>query len=246
MIFGAIVAGGTGSRLKNDKSITDNSLPDLPKQFLTLKDKPIVCYSVDTFLKTDEIDKLFIGVHPDFVDYMAQIVDKYFSDRRDDIIITVGGDDRNGTLMNIIDKAYSLFGKAERHFIITHDAVRPFVTKGMIRQNIFLVKKYGAVDTVCKCTDTVISSNGGEYIDSIPDRATMYNGQTPQSFDMALFEQYYNNLSDDLRKTLTDGCKIFSANGHKVYLAKGESFNMKITTKSDYYSAQALADLLLG
>ncbi|WP_436867798.1 2-C-methyl-D-erythritol 4-phosphate cytidylyltransferase, partial [Staphylococcus shinii] len=70
--------------------------------------------------------------------------------------------------------------------IVTHDAVRPFLTHRIIKENIESVLAHGAVDTVIPATDTIITSNDGEQIQSIPVRSEMYQGQTPQSFNVNL------------------------------------------------------------
>lgn len=243
MIFGAIVAGGTGSRMNSRCKISiDEPLPDIPKQFLPIKDKPLIYYSVKQFLNSD-IDRLFIGVHADYIGYMTDILRRYFANKANEIVVVTGGGDRNGTVMNIIDKAGEMFGD-DGHYIITHDAVRPFVTAEIINQNIGLVQKYGAVDTVCPAVDTVVVSDG-EYIESVPDRSRLYYGQTPQSFDMAKLKRLYLSLDEANRAALTDCTKIFTLCGERVHLAKGDSVNMKITTKNDYFTACALGEYLL-
>ncbi|WP_336831401.1 2-C-methyl-D-erythritol 4-phosphate cytidylyltransferase, partial [Staphylococcus saprophyticus] len=72
-------------------------------------------------------------------------------------------------------------GISDDDVIITHDAVRPFLTRRIIKENIESVLKYGAVDTVITATDTIITSADGDSIQSIPVRSEMYQGQTPQS-----------------------------------------------------------------
>lgn len=246
MIFGAIVAGGTGTRMKIEGAVSFKaSLPDIPKQFLPIKDKPIIYYSIKKFLEVSKIDRVIVGVHKDYYDYMNEIIDAHFYNRKDDILVVIGGNDRNRTLMNMIDAINSKFGSYDDDIIVTHDAVRPFVTAKMIEENISLAMKYGAVDTAYSTTDTVVVSENGEYIEAVPNRASLYNGQTPQSFNMKKLKQLYSSLTDEQKLTLTDACKIFTLNNEKVYLAKGDAINMKITAKSDYFTALALAEYLL-
>lgn len=243
MIFGAIAAGGRGTRMKSACEIEiGGQLPDIPKQFLPLGGRPMICYSIEKFLHCG-VDCLFIGVHPDYTAYMSDIIAEHFPNEKDRIVITEGGGDRNETVMRMIDRAQELFGEGDEageHFIITHDAARPFVTCGMIRENIRLVKQYGAVDTVIPAADTVVVSDG-EYIESVPDRSRLYCSQTPQSFSMKRLKEHYQNLTAAERASLTDCCKIFTLAGERVYLARGDSMNMKITSKNDYFLASAIA-----
>lgn len=230
MIFGAIVAGGIGTRM---------GISSIPKQFMNLGDKPIIIHTLEKFILCDEIDYIYIGVHKDWTVYMDDLLDKY-KINKEKIFIVKGGDDRNKTIMNIISAAEKSFGEDDSHIIITHDAVRPFVTLRIIQDNIDSASVCGACDTVAPAVDTIVESVDGEKIKSIPDRRMLYQGQTPQSFKMKKLKNLYESLTDDDKDILTDACKIFLLKGEPVYLVKGETSNIKITTVEDYKIAQAM------
>ena len=67
MVFGAILAGGVGSRLG----------AEIPKQFLMLGDKPVIVYSLEKFLSCSRMDHVFIGVHPDYLEHTQELVARY-------------------------------------------------------------------------------------------------------------------------------------------------------------------------
>ena len=67
---------------------------------------------------------------------------------------------------------------------------------------------HGAVDTVISATDTIITSQDGQRVQSIPVRSEMYQGQTPQSFNIELLRNSYDALSVEDKEILTDACKI--------------------------------------
>ena len=231
MIFGAILAGGVGSRM---------NIADMPKQFLPLGDKPIIIHTLEKFMLCSKMDKIYIGVHPSWLLHMEDLIEKFIKVRKDDIIIVAGGGDRNTTMMNIIDKIEEEYGVSEDNYIITHDSVRPFVTSRILNENIEAVVKYDAVDTVVGAIDTIVMSEDGKIISDIPDRRKMYQGQTPQSFKIKLLKDLYNDLSEDEKEILTDACKICLVRNTNVHLVEGEISNMKITTVSDYKIAQAM------
>ena len=133
MIFAAILAGGIGSRM---------NLSDMPKQFLPLKDKPIIIHTLEKFLMCDKFDFFFVGVHPDWMLYMDDLIKKYCPQYRNKICTVPGGKDRNSTLSNVIENLEEKFGESDDHIIVTHDSVRPFVTMRMIDENIEAAKKY--------------------------------------------------------------------------------------------------------
>ncbi len=231
MGFGAILAGGVGSRMH---------MADMPKQFLPLGDKPIILHTLEKFLLCPQFDQIYVGVHPDWMGYMSDLVERYVPFAAEKIQIVGGGADRNETILNIIDALEAAFGVSEEHIIVTHDAVRPFVSLRMLEENIAAAKQYGAVDTVMPAVDTIVISEDGKQISQIPQRSTMYQGQTPQSFRVSLLKRLYQSLSQQEKQTLTDACKICVVRSYPVHLVAGSVTNIKITTPGDYKIASAI------
>ena len=230
MIFAGIVAGGIGTRLGSD----------IPKQFLMLGSKPIIVHTVEKFLLCSKFDSIFVGVHENWLPYAQDIFKKYGL-TNEKIFFSIGGKDRNLTIMNIIFDIESKFGKSDEHVIVTHDAVRPFVSLRVIEENIDAAFSIGACDTVVQSNDTIVESDKNIYeISSIPNRKYMFLGQTPQSFNMLKLKDLFNKLSESQKNELTDACKIFVLNNHPVKLVMGESSNFKITTMNDYKIAKSL------
>ena len=126
--------------------------------------------------------------------------------------------------------------------MVTHDSVRPFITLRMIQDNIELAKKHDAVDTVVEAVDTIVESTNGQFITDIPNRAHLYQGQTPQTFRCKDFIDLYGSLSEEEKEILTDACKIFVIKGKNVALAKGEYSNLKITTVTDLKIAKSMIE----
>lgn len=231
MIFGAILAGGTGTRM---------NIADMPKQFLPLGDKPIIVHTLEKFLTCARMEHIYVGVHRDWVGYMEDLVCKYTPVYKDKIHMVVGGADRNGTIQNIIREIEQVHGESEDHIIVTHDSVRPFLSLRIIEENIDGAIKYGAVDTVVSAIDTIVVSDDGKIITEIPERKRMYQGQTPQSFRVSLLKQLYETLTDEEKRILTDACKICVIRNYDVHLVEGSGTNIKVTTPADYKIAQAM------
>ncbi|MBR6940862.1 MAG: D-ribitol-5-phosphate cytidylyltransferase, partial [Clostridia bacterium] len=156
------------------------------------------------------------------------------------VTVIEGGETRNGTLENalsFIEKNYSV---DDSTIIVTHDAVRPFLTHRIITENVEAARKYGATDTVIPATDTIVESNDGKMISSIPNRKMMYQGQTPQSFKLTELREVLSSLTEDEKSILTDACKIFTLKNRPVFLVEGEVFNIKITYPYDMKIANTL------
>lgn len=233
MAIAGIVAGGTGSRMGNT---------DVPKQFMDLCGKPVILYTVDTFLKCSEISEIIIGINPDWKEYMEKIAEKYFPDCKR-LHITNGGADRNVTILNIIGYAKKELKFSEDEILVTHDAVRPFVTDKMIEESIFSIENikenYDICTTAIPATDTVVVSENGIDVCDFPLRKNIFMEQTPQTFRIGVFEEVYKNTDEELRKNITDACKLFYNSKKKVKLIEGSPENIKLTYRNDFLAAES-------
>ncbi|EDO1099433.1 D-ribitol-5-phosphate cytidylyltransferase, partial [Listeria monocytogenes] len=210
----------------------------MPKQFLPLNGKPIIVHTVEKFILNTRFDKILISSPKEWMNHAEDNIKKYISDDR--IVVIEGGEDRNETIMNGIRFVEKTYGLTDDDIIVTHDAVRPFLTHRIIEENIDAALETGAVDTVIEALDTIVESSNHEVITDIPVRDHMYQGQTPQSFNMKKVFNHYQNLTPEKKQILTDACKICLLAGDDVKLVKGEIFNIKITTPYDLKVANAI------
>ncbi|WP_047982604.1 IspD/TarI family cytidylyltransferase [Ornithinibacillus contaminans] len=230
MIYAGILAGGTGTRMGN--------VP-MPKQFLLLNEKPIIVHTVEKFILNSSFNKIIIATPKEWLNHTQDILKKFGLDLPN-ITVIVGGNDRNQTIMSIVNYIESNFNLNNEDIIVTHDAVRPFLTHRIIQENINNALEFGSVDTVVEAVDTIVESEDNNFISSIPRRDFMYQGQTPQSFNIMKLKELYNALTESEKEVLTDACKIFAIKGERVKLVRGENFNIKITTPFDLNVANAI------
>ncbi len=231
MVFAVVLAGGMGSRMGNS---------DTPKQFLILGKSPIIIHTVEKFYVNSKFEKVIVLCPKQWVSHTENIIKKSIKDEK--IVVLEGGNTRNDTLYNALNYIEQNHGIDDETIIVTHDAVRPFVTHRIIEENIEAAQKYGACDTVIPATDTIVESKDGKTISSIPNRAELFQGQTPQSFKANKLKKLYESLTQDEKDKLTDACKIFSIKGEPVHLVQGEVFNMKITYPFDLRVAQTMIE----
>ena len=83
-------------------------------------------HTVEKFLLIPEFEKIVLGVHPDWISYTEDLIDKYLSSQSERILVTEGGSDRNSTIENVIHAINSIYPITEDDIIVTHDSVRPF------------------------------------------------------------------------------------------------------------------------
>ena len=233
MVFAVICAGGIGSRMGNAEK---------PKQYLNVGGKPIILHTIEKFVVNEEFEKVIVLVPESWINYTRDIINKHLMGV-DKVVVMAGGSDRNSTIMNSINYIEENFGLDDETIIVTHDAVRPFVTHRIIMDNIEAAAKVGACDTVIPATDTIVESLDGEKISSIPDRSKVYQGQTPQSFRAKRLKELYLSLTEDEKAILTDAAKIYLLKGEEVHLVRGEVFNIKITYPYDLTVAETLINI---
>lgn len=234
MIFGMILAGGTGSRMGSK---------DKPKQYLILGDKPVIIHTIEKFFLYSEFKKIIVLCPKEWVQYTDKIVrDNLSEEEYDSIVILSGGSTRNETIMNGIDYIESEYGVDEDTIIVTHDAARPFINERIIKENVECTKKYGAATTAVGATDTILVADNELSVNEIPDRKYMYQCQTPQTFFAKQLKDMYGSLSEEEKETLTDASKILLINGQKIAIVNGERFNIKLTYPEDMIIAGALLE----
>lgn len=230
MIYGEILAGGSGTRMGNT---------DMPKQFLMLGEKPIIIHTIEQFLINPKFNKIIVCCPREWISYAKDLLNKYEIDK-DRVELVAGGDSRNETIMNGCKYIEEKYGLNDDDLIVTHDAVRPFVNQRILDDNIKALKKYSAVDTVIPATDTIVYSKDGKVISEIPVRSECFQGQTPQSFKIKKLMEMYESLTKKEKEILTDACKIFAIKNEQVGLVFGEVYNIKITMQYDLKIANAI------
>lgn len=230
MIYGAVLAGGVGKRMGNAEK---------PKQFMTIGGKPIIVHTVEKFVTCSEFEKVIVLTPERWIGHTVNILSKSIPDMSKVVVID-GGDTRNETLMNAIGFIESEGNLDDETIIVTHDAVRPFVTYRIIKDNIEAAARVGACDTAFPATDTIVRSEDGRLIVEVPDRSQLYQGQTPQSFRAKKLRTIYESLTEDEKAILTDAAKIFVMKGEDVEIVQGETFNIKITYPYDIKVAETI------
>lgn len=230
-IFAAILAGGTGTRMGN---------ADKPKQFWDMGGRPVIAHTIEKFCLVDAFERVIVLVPENWINQTSDIVKRYVPQFAHRVTVIAGGKERNDTVMNAIDFIEREFGVDDETILVTHDAVRPFVTYRIIEENIAAAQEFGACDTVIAATDTIVRSANGKVIDEIPPRGEFYQGQTPQSFKAKRLKEVFQELSDEEKAILTDACKILVLKGETVALVRGDESNIKLTYTNDMRIARAM------
>ena len=231
MIYGAILASGKGTRIKDGIV--------LPKQFRELGDMPIIIHTLKRMLKINKFDKIYISVSEEYLEYMKDLIKKHIdSTLSPNIVIICGGKERMDTIDNTINSITKDNGVGEDDVILIHDAVRPFVTEKILNDSIEAAKKYGAAVAAEPVSDTLLISKEGLVVDEIPQRSLYYKGQSPDSFNLKLFIELLSKITPENRAKITGTSQICTMNNYPIHMIPGDEINFKITTASDIVMAK--------
>jgi 2-C-methyl-D-erythritol 4-phosphate cytidylyltransferase len=202
-----IVAGGAGIRMG----------ANLPKQFMLLKDKPVLYYTLKAFLEAYDDIQIILVLPADYTDMGQEIIDAYFD--KDRIKITAGGDTRFQSVKN----GLSLI--EEESIIFVHDGVRCLLSTELIH------RCYAQAVETGTAVPAVISK------DEAFDRNKVMLIQTPQTFHSKIVLPAFQI---DYKDKFTDEATVVEAYGMKVSLVEGEENNIKITRPLDLMIAEKI------
>ena len=223
-----IAAGGRGERVGGS----------LPKQFIEIKKKPLLAYTVENFDKCKLIDEIILVVPEEYVGLSSyQIVD-VFNFRKIRKIIS-GGKERQDSVYKAL---LSLPGNTD--IVTIHDGVRPFISPEKIIKSIEMCKKDKAVILALPINETVKRVED-KFVITTLDREKLWVAQTPQTFEYKLILEAYKK-AEKYSFIGTDDSSLVERLGIKVKILEGDHDNIKITTPEDLVLAERIIDRLNG
>lgn len=214
--------------------------PDKPKQYYQLGNKPVLIHTIEKFYAFGQFDEILVLCPETWLQQTKDLIARYCPDFCNKVHVAAGGKTRTDTVLNAIAWFDEKCSVDENSIIVTHDAVRPFVSLRIIDDNIKAAKRFGACDTVIPATDTIVVSENATSILEVPDRRNLYQGQTPQSFNLSKLKKILTSLNNEEKELLTDACKAFVLRGEPVEMVKGDVSNFKITYPHDMRIAHAM------
>lgn len=225
-----IFAGGVGKRLKH-KTTT-------PKQFLKINNKTIIVHTLEIFQQHEQIDEIYIAIHPDYYEYMKKLVKYHY-------ITKVKGIVKGGaTAQNSIYNALKLAQKENtgESIVLIHDGVRPNITQDVISRNIQCTKEHGNAITCTSCFETILVSENHTNPQHVPFRKDTYAAQAPQTFHLEELITAHETMQkiNPSYNNIVDSCTLFKVLNKPTYMIEGNRGNIKITTVEDLYLLRAL------
>lgn len=207
----------------------------LPKQFLMLKHKPVLYYTIKVFLEAYEDIKIILVLPDEYTDLGREIIDAYFDYGR--IQITSGGETRFHSVQNGLRL---LDGEG---IVFVHDAVRCLLTTELVRRCFEHALQMGSAVPVVRAKDSVRLLNEEQNDNEVLDRTKVVLVQTPQTFHSRILRPAFEI---DYKERFTDEATVVEAYGLKISLVEGEETNLKITRPVDLLIAEKILEMQQG
>ncbi len=223
-----IFAGGSGVRMGST----------IPKQFLELCGKPVLAHTLELFERHPCIDGIYLVVNADYVEQAPDFARTWGISKL--CGVTAGGASAQESIYNGLKHAAS--HEPGDSIALLHDGVRPYVAPEVVTANVEAVEKYGSAITYTPCYETIVLSQDGAAIESIPPRSHSYTAQAPQSFRLGEILAAHERIRarPEGYTDMVDQATICFTLGIPIHLVPGNRGNVKITTPEDIVTLEAL------
>ncbi len=226
-IAAIILAAGQGKRMNST----------VHKQYLLLKEKPVLYYSLRAFEKS-AVDEMVLVTGADEIAYCKREIVQQYGFRKVSYI-TEGGRERCHSVYQGL-KALA----EDTEYVLIHDGARPFVTENIIADTIEAVKKYKACVVGMPVKDTIKITDGHQFAVQTPERQHVWAVQTPQAFSYEIVWKAYSMLMEHEIPVTDDAMVVETYLQYPVKLIEGSYENIKITTPEDLLIAEVFGRML--
>lgn len=217
-VVALILAGGTGSRVGNER----------PKQYIEYGGESILARTLSAFRGL--ADAVFVVCRDEWADYVhAQAPGVH--------TVTAGSTGYESLRHGVA----ALGDAAGDTLVMIHDAVRPFVTPAIIADNLEIAQREGNAITAVPTYETLLhASSGYGVVRRMTRRENVYRAQTPQTFRLSTLRQMLSDAQSLCINDAQSACTLACQLGYELHLSTGEIKNFKITTLTDLQLYEAL------
>ncbi len=223
-----VLAAGQGKRMQSA----------VAKQFLLLAGEPVICHALRAF-ETSEVETIVLVTGADEIEYCRkEIVEAYGFTKVSAVV--PGGKERYHSVHEGLRALSDVL--ADDGIVLIHDGARPMITHEIITRTIEAAKEHGACVAAMPVKDTIKVADADGFAAMTPDRSTLWQMQTPQTFTYNLVYGAYKKLLSDekYQKGITDDAMVVeSMCDGRVKLVEGSYENIKVTTPEDMIVAES-------
>ncbi|MCM0582058.1 2-C-methyl-D-erythritol 4-phosphate cytidylyltransferase [Weissella diestrammenae] len=221
MITAVIIAGGSGKRMGQN----------IPKQFITINDKPIIIYTLESFENHPLIDEVLVVVKQGWEETLLSYLEKYQLSKVNHVI--AGGDTGQQSINHAVQFLKPISNPDD--IIVIHDGIRPLVDDFVLSDVIVKAQTYGNAVSSLPYNEQIFIKDTDDTTSKYIDRNTLRRVMTPQAYH---FEQLSNSYDEAIAKNIGMSDSSYTNTmmadlGHTLNFAAGSEKNIKLTTPDD-------------
>lgn len=225
-VHALLIAGGIGARMGQD----------IPKQFLSVDDKPVIVYTMEAFQRHPRIDSIAVVCVEGWENALWAYARQFGIAKLD--IVVPGGENGQSSIRN------GVFALEKRYpaddIVLIHDAIRPMVSEEVITDCIEVTERYGNAVTVIPCAEAMLTTDDALVSTGQYPRDGLKRTQTPQGFRIGDICQLHRNALEAGITNSVASCTLMVEMGKQVHFSKGSERNVKLTTVEDIDIFKAL------
>ncbi|MBR6093029.1 MAG: 2-C-methyl-D-erythritol 4-phosphate cytidylyltransferase [Bacteroidales bacterium] len=218
-----IIAAGSGQRMGQD----------IPKQFISVLDKPILIYTLEGFQHHSMVDAIEVVCLEGWESMVWAYAKQYNIDKLRWIV--TGGNTGQESIRNGV---YNLEGKVGKEdIVIIHDGIRPLIDSYVLTDVIEKAQEYGNAITSMPYNEQifVVSKDDENTTTQYIPRETLRRVSTPQAYRFDLLDEKYHEAFEKeigiYGSSYTNTMMVEL--GVRLHFAAGSDKNIKLTTKDD-------------
>jgi len=218
-VAAVVVAGGTGTRFGTD----------LPKQYLTLKNRTVLGHTLDRMTAHPAIDEVVVVLSADHTDLFDRLVRPHCDAA---VRTTPGGNSRTAS----VHQGLRALQAHPPDHVLVHDAVRMLVGDAVINAVIGALADHDGAGPTRAPVDAHWEV-ADESLQRPVDKTRLFHAQTPQGFAYPALLAAFESCADPAY----DCAATAVAAGMDVVAVPGAATNLKITTAGDLDMVKHLA-----
>lgn len=215
------LAGGIGMRMRSA----------IPKQYLSIRQKPLALYSFEILASLPEIQHFIVVCEPQYDSLFLSC------DKAKELQLQFA---RPGLRRQ--DSVYNGMKILKNDCLVCiHDSARPMIDSEIVRQAVQTAHNWGASAVGVKVRSTIKVCDGAQVVIDTPNRDSLWEIQTPQVIRLELLEEGFNH-ANKYRLTVTDDVSLIELLGKPVKIVEGSYANIKVTNPEDLMFIEKLIE----
>lgn len=226
MNIALITAGGTGTRMHQS----------IPKQFLTVNERPVIVYTLEAFQRHPGIDAIAVVCIEGWEQVLWAYANQFNITKLKHIVHggSTGQESIRNGLMEL-EKHYS-----PDDIVLIHDGNRTMVSQDIISDCIVTAKRFGSAIAAIPCVEAVLETEDGEISNKSIPREKLRRTQTPHGFPLGKILDLHRRAVEQGITSSVAACTMMIELGEPVHFYAGSEKNIKLTTVDDIDIFKAL------